>query len=137
MRGTSHIAIGEVAGMRGEIMVRNVVFWELRLGGTPRPTFYLCPVYGWYVLVLRCRRDITARNNSTRYPTTSSPHRNITARIDSIRSTYVSYHGHMNSPLVSRQDGGKLPSFAERFKYLQHMLHIHVKALSDAVYLDI
>ena len=26
MRGTSHIEIGEVAGMRREIMVRNVVF---------------------------------------------------------------------------------------------------------------
>ena len=28
MRGTSHIAIGEVAGMRGEIMVRNVVLGD-------------------------------------------------------------------------------------------------------------
>ena len=50
-------------------------FFRLRLGETPHPTFYLCPLYDWYVLVLRCVRDITARN--IRYPTTTSPHRNI------------------------------------------------------------
>ncbi len=38
MRGTSHIAIGEVARIWREITVRNVVVRELRLGGTPRPT---------------------------------------------------------------------------------------------------
>ena len=92
-------------------------FFCLRLGGTPRPTFYLCPVYGWYVLGLRCVRDITARNNSIRYPTTTSPnrnitartdsirystntspHRNITARINSIRSTNVNCYGHIEQP---------------------------------------
>ena len=47
MRGTSGIAIGEVADMVREIMVRNVVLGNCgspgglappRLGGTPRPT---------------------------------------------------------------------------------------------------
>ena len=38
MRGTSHIAIGEMARIWREITVRNVVVRELRLGGTPRPT---------------------------------------------------------------------------------------------------
>ena len=49
MRGTSGIAIGEVAGRGREITVRNVVLGYCgspgglappRLGGTPRPTTY-------------------------------------------------------------------------------------------------
>ena len=49
VRGTSHIAIGEMAEILREIMVRNVVFGDCgspgglappRLGGTPRPTVH-------------------------------------------------------------------------------------------------
>jgi hypothetical protein len=43
----------------------------------------------------------------------------------------------LNSPLVSRQDGGKLPAIAGSLSNFRYVLHIQIKAASYAVYFDI
>ena len=77
MRGTSNIALGEVADMRREITVRNVVLGNCgshgglappRLGGTPRPTVHTSlhnlPMAG--LLVALATNDLQSNQSGNR-----------------------------------------------------------------------